>query len=153
MQLTMPLASTMHRSKRTATSDQLKHDILKTEGLRLYRPPSAEGSALKELQARCNDLVVTLNAEGNRLEHARRASVIRSLKAILRQGSEGARGRGRHAGTQQRCLRQESPPDAQPQGHRARHGSEWIGRKKVCQRMKIVNLANAVACSQRDAGA
>jgi transposase len=56
---------------------------LRTEGLRLYQPPSAEESALKELQARRNDLMVMLNAEGNRLEHARQASVIRSLKAHI----------------------------------------------------------------------
>jgi transposase len=56
---------------------------LKTEGLRLYQPPSAEELALKELQARRNDLVIMLNAEGNRLEHARQASVIRSLKAHI----------------------------------------------------------------------
>lgn len=56
---------------------------LKTEGLRLYRPPSAEELALKELQARRDDLMGMLNAEGNRLEHARQASVIRSLKAHI----------------------------------------------------------------------
>jgi transposase len=56
---------------------------LKTEGLRLYQPPSAEESAIKELQARRNDLMVMLNAEGNRLEHARQASVVRGLKAHI----------------------------------------------------------------------
>ena len=48
---------------------------LKTEGLRLYQPPSADEVALKELQARRN--------EGNRLEHARQASVVRGLKAHI----------------------------------------------------------------------
>jgi transposase len=56
---------------------------LKTEGLRLYQPPSAEELALKELHARRNDLMVMLNAEGNRLEHARQASVVRGLKAHI----------------------------------------------------------------------
>lgn len=56
---------------------------LKTEGLRLYQPPRAEELALKELQARRNDLIGMLNAEGNRLEHARQASVVKSIKAHI----------------------------------------------------------------------
>jgi len=54
---------------------------LRTEGLRLYRPPSPEELALKELKARRDDLIGMLIAEGNRLEHARQASVIQSIKA------------------------------------------------------------------------
>jgi transposase len=57
---------------------------LSCETLRLYRPPSAEERALKELKGRRDDVQTMLIAETNRLEHAAHASVVKSLKAHIR---------------------------------------------------------------------
>jgi transposase len=56
---------------------------LRSERLRLYVPPSAEEQALKDLKARRDEIQAMMIAEGNRLEHARHASVVRSLKQHL----------------------------------------------------------------------
>jgi transposase len=56
---------------------------LKTEGLRLYQPPSAETRALKDLQNRRAEILDMLIAEGNRLEHARHPSVAKTLRAHI----------------------------------------------------------------------
>jgi transposase len=68
----------------------LAHYGLKTEGLRLYRPPAPEEEALKSLKARRDEVQDMLIAETNRLEHAHHRSVraglrahIRSLRAIV----------------------------------------------------------------------
>lgn len=52
---------------------------LKTERLRLYAPPSPEEQALKDLKARRDEVQAMMIAESNRLEHARHASVVRSI--------------------------------------------------------------------------
>jgi transposase len=57
---------------------------LSCETLRLYRPPSAEEQALKELKGRRDEVQAMLIAETNRLEHAAHASVVKSLKAHIR---------------------------------------------------------------------
>ena len=57
---------------------------LQTENLVRYQPPSAELKALRALQERRHDLIVMLQAERNRLEHVRNASVLKSLRASLR---------------------------------------------------------------------
>jgi len=56
---------------------------LKTERLRLFRPLRPEEQALKELQARREEIQQMLIAEGNRLEHAGLASVVRSIKTHI----------------------------------------------------------------------
>ena len=56
---------------------------LKTTDLRLYVPPTPEVLALKDLKTRRDQLQQMLFAETNRLEHARHASVSRSLKAHI----------------------------------------------------------------------
>jgi transposase len=56
---------------------------LKTEDLRLYTPPAPEVTALTDLSARRDQVQKMLLAETNRLEHARYASVIRSLMAHI----------------------------------------------------------------------
>jgi transposase len=56
---------------------------LKSERLRLYVPPSPQEQALKELKARRDEIQAMMIAEANRLEHARHASVVRSLKSHL----------------------------------------------------------------------
>lgn len=56
---------------------------LKTEGLRLYAPITPETAALIALRSRRDQLQTMLLAETNRLEHARHASVSRSLKAQI----------------------------------------------------------------------
>ncbi len=56
---------------------------LKTEGLRLYQPPSPETQALKDLQNRRAEILDMLIAEGNRLEHARHPSVAKTLKVHI----------------------------------------------------------------------
>ena len=61
---------------------------LKTADLRLYAPLTAEEAALADLRARRDQLQKMLLAETNRLEHARHASVTKSLNghiAILRK--------------------------------------------------------------------
>lgn len=57
---------------------------LQTENLVRYQPPSAELKALRALQERRHDLIVMLQAERNRLEHVKNASVLKSLRASLR---------------------------------------------------------------------
>lgn len=56
---------------------------LRSELLRLYKPPSAEEQALKDLKSRRDEIQAMMIAESNRLEHARHASVVRSLKQHL----------------------------------------------------------------------
>ena len=56
---------------------------LRSADLRLYAPPSPEEQSLKDLKARRDDIQAMMIAEGNRLEHARHASVLRSLKQHL----------------------------------------------------------------------
>lgn len=56
---------------------------LRTPGLRLYVPPTPELVALKDLKTRRDQVQQMLIAETNRLEHARHASVTRSLKAHI----------------------------------------------------------------------
>ena len=56
---------------------------LKTEGLRLYQPPSPQTRALKDLQNRRAEILEMLIAESNRLEHARHPSVAKTLKAHI----------------------------------------------------------------------
>ncbi len=56
---------------------------LKTQGLRLYLPPAPELAALKDLKTRRDQVQQMLIAESNRLEHARHASVMRSLKTHI----------------------------------------------------------------------
>ena len=56
---------------------------LKTQGLRLYVPLTPEVAALKDLKTRRDQVQQMLIAETNRLEHARHASVTRSLKAHI----------------------------------------------------------------------
>ena len=56
---------------------------LKTERLRLFEPLKPEEQALKDLQARRAEIQQMLIAEGNRLEHARLASVVRSIKTHI----------------------------------------------------------------------
>ena len=56
---------------------------LKTERLRLFEPLSPEEQALKDLQGRRDEIQQMLIAENNRLEHARLASVIRSIKTHI----------------------------------------------------------------------
>lgn len=56
---------------------------LSSARLRLYMPPSPEERALKELKARRDEIQAMIIAEGNRLEHATHASVLRSLKQHL----------------------------------------------------------------------
>jgi transposase len=56
---------------------------LKTERLRLFEPLKPNEQALKELQARREEIQQMSIAEGNRLEHARLASVVRSIKAHI----------------------------------------------------------------------
>jgi transposase len=56
---------------------------LRTPDLRLYSPPSAEQDELKEMKARRDQIQEMLIGEGNRLEHARCASVMRSVKASI----------------------------------------------------------------------
>lgn len=65
---------------------------LRSERLRLYAPPSAEEQALKDLKARRDEIQAMMIAEGNRLEHARHASVVKSLKqhlAALKKAFDG----------------------------------------------------------------
>lgn len=54
-----------------------------TENLVRYRPPSAAVKALRALQERRDDLMVMLQAETSRLEHARNAHVLKSLKTSM----------------------------------------------------------------------
>lgn len=54
---------------------------LKTQGLRLYVPPTPELVALRDLKTRRDQVQHMLIAETNRLEHVRHASVMRGLKA------------------------------------------------------------------------
>ena len=56
---------------------------LKTEELRLYVPPSPDEAALRDLKVRRDQLQQMRIAEGNRLEHARHASVTKSIKAHI----------------------------------------------------------------------
>ena len=56
---------------------------LRSERLRLYAPPSPEEQALKDLKARRDEIQAMMIAEGNRLEHARHATVVKSLKQHL----------------------------------------------------------------------
>ena len=56
---------------------------LKTEGLRLYAAPSPDDAALRDLKVRRDQIQQMLIAEGNRLEHARHASVTKSIKAHI----------------------------------------------------------------------
>jgi len=56
---------------------------LKTEDLRLYAPLSPEEAALADLRARRDQLQKMLLAETNRLDHARHASVTKSLNAHI----------------------------------------------------------------------
>ena len=56
---------------------------LKTTDLRLYVPPAPEVLALRDLKTRRDQLQQMLFAENSRLEHARHASVSRSLKAHI----------------------------------------------------------------------
>ncbi|MGO9986396.1 MAG: IS110 family transposase [Rhodomicrobium sp.] len=56
---------------------------LKTKGLRLYVPLTADVTALRDLKTRRDQVQQMLFAETNRLEHARHASVSRSLKAHI----------------------------------------------------------------------
>src|SRR6476620_8037965 len=62
----------------------------RTQGLRLYRPPTAEETALRALKDRREEIQQMLIAETNRLEHVTHRTVlaglrrhIRSLKATL----------------------------------------------------------------------
>ncbi len=52
---------------------------LKTDDLRLYALPNAKEQALKDLKARRDEIQQMLIAENNRLEHARHASVHKSV--------------------------------------------------------------------------
>jgi transposase len=56
---------------------------LKTERLRLFEPLKPEEQALKELQGRREEIQQMLIADSNRLEHARLASVVRSIKTHI----------------------------------------------------------------------
>ena len=56
---------------------------LKTPGLHLYVPPAPEALALRDLKTRRDQVQEMLFAEKNRLEHARHASVSRSLSAHI----------------------------------------------------------------------
>lgn len=56
---------------------------LKTERLRLFEPEKPEERALKELQARREDIQGMLIAERNRLEHAKQQTVVKSIKAHI----------------------------------------------------------------------
>ena len=56
---------------------------LKTTDLRLYVPPAPEVLALRDLKSRRDQLQQMLFAENSRLDHARHASVSRSLKAHI----------------------------------------------------------------------
>jgi transposase len=56
---------------------------LKTERLRLFEPLKPEEQALKELQGRRDEIQQMLIAETNRLEHARLACVVRSIKTHI----------------------------------------------------------------------
>jgi transposase len=56
---------------------------LKTERLRLFEPLKPEEQALKELQGRRDEIQQMLIAENNRLEHARLACVVRSIKTHI----------------------------------------------------------------------
>lgn len=65
---------------------------LRSELLRLYAPPSPEEQALKDLKTRRDEIQAMMIAEGNRLEHARHASVVRSLRqhlAALKKAFDG----------------------------------------------------------------
>lgn len=65
---------------------------LRSERLRLYAPLTVEEQALKDLKARRDEIQAMMIAEGNRLEHARHASVVRSLKqhlAALKKAFDG----------------------------------------------------------------
>jgi len=65
---------------------------LRSERLRLYAPPTAEEQSLRDLKARRDEIQAMMIAEGNRLEHARHASVVRSLKqhlAALKKAFDG----------------------------------------------------------------
>lgn len=53
---------------------------LRTEGLRLYEPPSPEERALRALKARGDEIQQMLIAETNRLGHVTHRSVLHSLK-------------------------------------------------------------------------
>jgi len=55
----------------------------RSHDLRLYAPPTPDEVALKDLKGRRDDIQAMMIAEGNRLEHARHASVLRSLKQHL----------------------------------------------------------------------
>ena len=64
----------------------------RSHDLRLYAPPTPEEQALKDLKSRRDDIQAMMIAEGNRLEHARHASVLRSLKqhlAALKKAFDG----------------------------------------------------------------
>jgi transposase len=71
-----------------AKTDQIDARVLatyglKTERLRLFEPLKPEEQALKELQGRRDEIQQMLIAESNRLEHARLASVVRSIKTHI----------------------------------------------------------------------
>ena len=55
-----------------------------TEDLVRYRPPSAAVKALRALQERRDDLMLMLQAEANRLEHASNPHVLKSLRTSIR---------------------------------------------------------------------
>lgn len=55
-----------------------------TEDLVRYQPPSPGVKALRALQERRDDLRLMLQAETNRLEHARNAPVLKSLRTSIR---------------------------------------------------------------------
>ena len=56
---------------------------LKTANLRLFEPLRPEEQALKDLQARRDEVQQMLMAEANRLEHSRHASVVKSIKVHI----------------------------------------------------------------------
>lgn len=57
---------------------------LKSDGLRLYQPPSPAERALRELKGRRDELIEMRIAERNRLEHARCPRVVSSRTAMIR---------------------------------------------------------------------
>jgi len=57
---------------------------IQTRGLHIYQPPSQEQQLLRELKAMRDDLMKTLRAEKNRLEHARAKPVIKARKTVIR---------------------------------------------------------------------
>ena len=57
---------------------------MQTENLIRYKPPSEQSEALRALQQRREDLKKMLQAEANRLDHARNAHVLKSLKTSIK---------------------------------------------------------------------